>query len=181
MYPPGSLRRRVVFLGLAALACGEPARPPLQPGFILALAELPWKTDPTGWGPFCTLAAPCDTVLVEPRVVRLPRPAPVFFVPAARPTLLNLASPPAADLSGLGRQSRFGDWGECLARRHDRDWSSRRTACIALGLAGDSATADTLHLAVLALTPGTGLAWPRVRLVASRGRWVAELVSNAGE
>jgi hypothetical protein len=183
MDAPGFLRdpRVLLLTSLAAFACGRPARPPLQAGLVAALAALPWETDPTGWMAFCSAAAPCDTVLVEPRVVRVPHPAPVFFVPGARPQVLNLASPPAADLTGLGRPYRFAEWGECLAKRHDRDWPDRRVACVALGLAGDSAAGDTVHLAVLALTPGTGLAWPRLRLVAIRGHWRAELVSNAGE
>ena len=183
MDPPGFLREiRVVLLtALAALACSGPARPSLQSGLAAALSALPWEADPTGWAAFCDAAAPCDTVLVEPRVVRVPHPAPVFFVPRARPQLLNLASHPAADLRDLGRPYRFADWGECLAVRHDRNWRDRRLACVALGRAGDPATADTLHVAALALTPGTGLAWPRLRLIATRGRWRAELVSNAGE
>ncbi len=181
MDPSGLFRSCVLLAGVAALACGKPDRPPLQSGFVEALAALPWETDPGGWRAFCTTAAPCDTVLVEPRVVRLPHPAPVFFVPSARPMLLNLANPPAADLGGLGRPYRYADWGECLSERHNPEWRSRRTACIALGVAGDSAAGDTVHLAVLALAPGTGLAWPRIRLVAQRGRWRAELASNAGE
>jgi hypothetical protein len=52
---------------------------------------------------------------------------------------------------------------------------------VALGVAGDAMAGDTLNLAVLALTPGKGLAWPRLRLVVTRGRWQAELASNAGE
>jgi hypothetical protein len=173
--------RTLLLTTLAALGCGRPAPPPLQSGLAVALAALPWEADPTGGTAFCGAAAPCDTVLVEPRVVRVPHPAPAFFVPSSRPQLLNLATPLAADLTDLGRPYRFAEWGECLARRHDRDWRDRRLACVALGLAEDSVVGDTLHLAVLALTPATGLAWPRLRLVAIRGGWHAELVSNAGE
>jgi hypothetical protein len=172
---------RGLVLSVVIVACGKPVRPPVQSGLAAALAALPWEVDPTGWSAFCGASGPCDSVLIEPRVVRVPHPAPVFFVPSARPQMLNLASPPAADLAAIRRPYRYADWSECLAMRHDPGWRQRGVACVALAIAGEIDHADTLNVAVLALTPGTGLAWPRIRVVASRGRWRAELVSNAGE
>ena len=81
-------------LGLALAACREPPRPPAEPprtppsesdivgAALAAVGAAPWDADPTGWGTLCTVEAPCDTVVVEPRVVMLPAQAPAFFVPA---------------------------------------------------------------------------------------------------
>jgi len=113
--------------------------------------------------------------------VSLPNPAPAFFVPASRPIVLNLSTPPVADLSATGRPVRFTDWGECLSRRHERDWPTAGHACVAVGISEPSPASDTLRLALLVITPARGLTWPRVHLIAEQGRWRAALISAGGE
>jgi hypothetical protein len=54
--------------------------------------------------------------------------------------------------------------------------------CVALGVAGDTVLTDTLHLALLVLSPAEGLHWPRVRLVrGADAGWRGELLSMGGE
>lgn len=176
--PPRSL----LFISLVLFACGPRRHLPLQAALPAAIAALPWDSAPPGADLLCSVAAPCDTLLLEPRVVRLPSPAPAFFVPAARPLVLNLSTPPAADFSAVSRVVRFADWGECLARRFESDWSRQRVACLALGIAtNDSIRGDSVHVVVLGLTPAQGLIWPRVKATVVKGHWSAALTSYAGQ
>jgi hypothetical protein len=172
--------RPLLPLLLALAACSPHRHVPLQEALPAAIAALPWDSAPPGADRLCSATTPCDTLLLEPRVVRLPSPAPAFFVPAARPLVLNLSTPPAADFRRVGRPVRFADWGECLARRFAADWPHQRVACIALGIAtNDSILPDSIHVAVLGLTPAQGLVWPRIRGVVVNGRWEATLTSYA--
>jgi len=130
------------------------------------------------------MLAPCDTLWLEPRVIQLPHPAPAFFVPDARPALLDLhdsALSAVPMLAHLGRAVRYGSWTECLASRHNGDWPTYRRACVALGVSGDAVPADTLYVALLVLSPKEGLHWPRVRLVRTGHGWRGELLSMGGE
>ena len=172
---------------LSLLACRSPAAGPatLAAAISRALATLPWDhTGPVGTA-LCSALAPCDTVWLEPRIIQLPNPAPAFFVPDARSAVMVLAEPPATALPDLGRLHRpvrYGAWSDCLARRHDSAWPTYRRACVALGVAGDTLNADTLHLALLVLSPGEGLRWPRIRLVRrAHDGWRGEVISLGGE
>lgn len=183
---PPTLRRFAVVGLLPLLACrGDPPASTTLPSAIeRALATLPW-THTTPVAPaLCPTLAPCDTIWLEPRVVRLPSPAPAFFVPDARATQLVLADSLLAILPGLGRLGRvvrYGAWSDCLARRHDAAWSTYRRACVAIGVAGDTMLTDTLHLALLVLSPTGDLRWPRLRLVPTAKGWHGTLVSMGGE
>jgi hypothetical protein len=180
MHPPQRAPARLpVFLLTLLCACGS-RHPPLQVGLAAAIAALPWDLDSTGTGAFCSAIAACDTLLVEPRVVRLPHPAPAFFLPASRPLVLNLSTPPVADLRPTGRPVRFADWGECLARRHDPSWARAGHACVALALA-EGAPSDTVRLALLVISPARGLVWPRIQLIPGGRRWRVEVLSVGGE
>jgi len=167
-------------LALCVLGClpGRDRPLPLQQGLAGTIAALPWDSGPPGWDAFCGATSPCDSLLVEPRVVRLPTPPPAFFVPAVRPRALDLSALPSAEFRLAGRPTRFADWGECLDRRHDPTWRDRRVACVALGIA--AGTGDTVLVAVLAITPSGDLLWPRLRLLAGERHWQVQRVSIGG-
>jgi hypothetical protein len=171
-----------VLLSLALLGCGSSAQPPLQAALPAAIAALPWDSAPAGAARLCGPTTPCDTLLVEPRVVRLPAPAPAFFVPASRDLIFNLSTSPGVDFRALRRVVRFSDWGACLARRLSPDFPRQRVACLALGIAADAPVRrDTLRVAILALTPAQGLVWPRVRVAVAGGQWRGSMTSYAGQ
>jgi hypothetical protein len=184
MDPP--LWARGVVFGLLLLACrGSPSEPTSLPAAIgRALVLLPWTHSTPAGEALCPTLAPCDTIWLEPRVVTLPHPAPAFFVPDARATNLVLTDSILASLPGvsrLGRAVRYGSWRDCLDLRHDPAWPTYRRACVALGVAGEASDGDTLHLALLVLSPAGGLRWPRVRLVPTAQGWHGTLVSMGGE
>lgn len=174
-------------LVLSLLACRSPGSEPitLEAAVGRALATLPWDRTTSEGAALCPALGPCDTVWLEPRIVRLPHPAPAFFVPDARTAILVLGRSPEASLPGIARVNRpvrYGAWSECLARRHDAAWPTYRRACVTLGISGDSMDTDTLHVALLVLTPAEGLRWPRVRLEhGTSGGWRGELLSLGGE
>lgn len=168
-----------------SLLCGPPpaAPPTITAGLSEAIAAVPWEQPNGKFAALCPDLSPCDTLWIEPRVVRLPHPAPVFFVPSARPTLLVLEGDPHTALPALEHWRlpiRYGDWGECRSQRHDPAWPTYRRACVAVGVAGDT-VGDTLHLALLVLTPTRGLSWPRLRLMDRADGWRAELAWMGGE
>jgi hypothetical protein len=180
--------------GAAAMACRAPAREPssapatpptpveIRQAALAAVAAAPWDTDPKGWGVLCTPEAPCDTVMVEPRIVALPMQAPAFFVPDRR-DIAAMLSPEALTLTHLpGRQTVIGSWRECSARRDGPRWSKARVACVALGVAGlENARSDAMTFALLVATPAKGLSWPRVRVTRPREGWRGRLLSNASQ
>ncbi len=168
---------------LAACSGPPPAAPSLTAGLSEAIASLPWEKNRGGFPAWCPDLSPCDTLWIEPRVVQLPHPAPVFFVPASRPVLLQLEGEPAEALPALAswrRPLRWGDWGECRAQRHDPGWASYRRACVALAVAGDT-LGDTVHVAMLVLSPTSGLSWPRLRLSDRHSGWHSEISWMGGE
>ena len=75
-------------------AASRPRTPPTEAAIgqaaVAAVVAAPWDRDPAGWGTLCSPAAPCDTVVVEPRIVALPAQAPAFFVPEARDLVATL-------------------------------------------------------------------------------------------
>jgi hypothetical protein len=182
----------------AALACNAPpprratvptARqdtPPTEAAIsqaaLAALAAAPWDADPSGWGSLCSAKAPCDTLVVDPRVVVLPAQAPAFFVPDRRDAAATLSAY-ALTLTGVpGRQVRLGAWRECSSRRDLPAWARARVACVALGVAGvESARSDAITFALMVATPAKGLSWPRVRATRPRESWRGRLLSNASE
>jgi hypothetical protein len=185
-------------LGIAGLlaACRE-APPPRHPASetrtppteaaigqaaVAAVVAAPWDTDPAGWGTLCSAEAPCDTVVVEPRIVALPAQAPAFFVPDARDLAATL-TPYALTLAPMpGRQARLGSWRECSGRRDLPAWGKQRVACVALGLAGpETASPDAMTFALMVATPARGLSWPRVRATRPKESWRGRLLSNASE
>lgn len=183
MGPPRARYSIALLVCCAACTTPPPARPSLRSGLARAIAALPWERNKQGFPAFCPDLAPCDTLWIEPRVVQLPHPAPVFFVPAARPALLILDGDPREVLpavAGWRHVVRYGDWNECRTLRRDPGWLARRRACIALGVAGDT-TSDTLHLALLVLTPAQGLSWPRLRLAPGGQDWRAKIAWMGGE
>ena len=184
-------------LAFTVAACRAPARepsPPSTPSWspptqdaiglaaLAALAAAPWDSDPTGWGALCTPEAPCDTLVVDPRIVALPSQAPAFFVPDRREAAATL-SPYSLTLSHVpGRHTKIGPWRECSARRDEPQWSNARVACVVLGIAGlETARPDAMTFALLIATPAKGLSWPRVRVTRPRESWRGRLVSNASE
>lgn len=181
-------------LGLALAACREPPRPPAEPprtppsesdivgAALAAVGAAPWDADPTGWGTLCTVEAPCDTVVVEPRVVMLPAQAPAFFVPGRRDRAATI-SPYTLSLAHLPRRKIIiGSWGECSARRDAPRWAQGRVACVALGVTGlESARPDAMTFALLVATPARRLSWPRVRVTRPRESWRGRVLSNASE
>ena len=186
---------RLAAILLGALACRAPDRkpaaaparqdaPPTEAAIghaaLAALAAAPWDTDPSGWGSLCTSAAPCDTLVVEPRVVALPAQAPAFFVPERRDAVATL-TPYGLTLAGVpGRHLRLGAWRDCSTKRDAPAWSKARVACVALGVAGaESARSDAITFALLVATPARGLSWPRVRVTRPRESWRGRLLSNA--
>lgn len=186
--------RHLFLLCLLGSACREPEREaPPQPAIpptraaiaqaaLAAVAAAPWDTDPSGWGVLCSPQAPCDTLVVEPRIVSLPSQAPAFFVPDRREEAAML-SPEALALSHVpGRLTVLGPWRECSARRDTAGWTKSRVACIALGVAGlENARPDAITFALLVATPGKGLSWPRVRVTRPRESWRGRLLSNASQ
>ena len=189
-----SFPRQLLLVVLLGCACREPEREaPPQPAIpptraaiaqaaLAAVAAAPWDTDPSGWGVLCTPEAPCDTLVVEPRIVSLPSQAPAFFVPDRREEAAML-SPEALALSHVpGRLTILGSWRECGARRDSAGWKKSRVACVALGVAGlESARPDAITFALLVATPGKGLSWPRVRVTRPRESWRGRLLSNASQ
>jgi hypothetical protein len=149
---------------------------------LAALAAAPWDVDPSGWGSLCSSKAPCDTLVVEPRVVALPAQAPAFFVPERRDVAATLSAY-ALTLSAVpGRQVRLGAWRDCSSRRDLPAWAKARVACVALGIAGtESARSDAITFALMVATPAKGLSWPRVRATRPREVWRGRLISNASE
>ena len=183
-----------LLLAISLLACRAPAAPPksaatitpitagdLQQAAVAAVLAAPWDNDPSGWGTLCSTTAPCDTLVVEPRVVLLPAQAPAFFVPANRPqeVLLTAGYLPAG-VTG-GKLFRLGDWQECSGDRDTRAWRKVRRGCVALGVARSEAatSASAVTFALMTATPAKGLGWPRVRMTKREGLWHATLLSNA--
>ena len=190
---------RGVAAGLAVLglcACREPA-PPRQPpsqtrtppteaaigqAAVAAVVAAPWDTDPAGWGTLCSPDVPCDTVVVEPRIVVLPAQAPAFFVPDARELAATLTDYALTLAPIAGRQARLGSWSECSGRRDTKAWGKLRVACVAVGLAGpETASPDAMTFALMVATPARGLSWPRVRVTRPKESWRGRLLSNASE
>ncbi len=154
----------------------------VQRAALAALASAPWESDPSGWGALCTAASPCDTLIVEPRVIDLPAQAPAFFVPERRPVnaILDPAWLPLSQHDG--HHLLLGAWRDCSARRDTPSWPQGHTACVALAVAGpETASGEAITFALLALTPAKGLAWPRVRVTRRRDVWQGIVVSNASE
>jgi len=189
-------RRRLWLLALAIAACRapaparEPPPPPATPrteaaigqAALAAVAAAPWDADPTGWGALCTDEAPCDTLVVEPRIAMLPSQAPAFFVPDRREVAAMLSAHALTLAHAPGRETVLGSWRECSARRDAPGWSRGRVACVALGVAGpETARPDAITFALLVATPAKGLSWPRVRVTRPRDSWRGRLQSNAGE
>jgi len=189
--------RCVWLLGLALAACPAPAResssseppawtPPTEDAIglagLAAVAAAPWDSDPTGWGALCSREAPCDTIVVEPRIVALPAQAPAFFVPDSRDQAAILSSYALTLVRVPGRETRLGSWRECSARRDTPRWSKARVACVALGIAGmEAARPDAITFALLVATPARRLSWPRVRVTRPRESWKGRVLSNASE
>lgn len=149
---------------------------------VAAVVAAPWDRDPAGWGTLCSPAAPCDTVVVEPRIVSLPAQAPAFFVPEARDLVATL-TPYALTLSQVpGRHTRLGSWRECSSRRDHPAWGRQHIACVATGLVGpENASPEAMTFALLVATPARGLSWPRVRVTRPKESWRGRLLSNASE
>ena len=188
-----SHRHLLLFCFLGS-ACREPEREPPPPpatpptqaaigqAALAAVAAAPWDADPSGWGVLCTAEAPCDTLVVEPRIVSLPSQAPAFFVPDRREVAATLSLDALALSHVPGRHTILGPWRECSARRDGPRWSTSRVACIALGVTGlESARPDAMTFALLVATPAKGLSWPRVRVTRPRESWRGRLLSNASQ
>ena len=149
---------------------------------LAALAAAPWDTDPSGWGSLCSPAAPCDTLVLDPRVVALPGQAPAFFVPDRRDAVATLSAYALTLTPVPGRQVQLGAWRDCSSRRDRPAWKKARVACVAVGIAGaESARSDAITFALMVATPAKGLSWPRVRTTRPRESWRGRLISNAGE
>lgn len=183
-------------LGWFVLACEAPAGreaaaplPPTPPteaaigqAALAALAAAPWDSDPSGWGALCTPEAPCDTLVVDPRIVALPAQAPAFFVPDRRDLAATLSAYTLTLASVPGRHTVLGPWRDCSAQRDTPRWAKARVACVALAIAGpETARSDAMNFALLVATPAKGLSWPRVRVTRPRESWRGRLTSNAGE
>lgn len=178
------------------LACGAPAPPAstasaatpitagdLQQAAVAAVLAAPWDADPSGWGTLCSPAAPCDTLVIEPRVVVLPAQAPAFFVPANRPQEVLLTAGYLATGPAGGKRLRLGDWQECSGDRDLPAWRKVHRGCVALAVARSEAvtSASGVTFALMTATPAKGLGWPRVRMTKREGEWHATLISNATE
>jgi len=181
-------------LGIAMLlGCAKPAAPPkpaatstpitsadLQQAAVAAVLAAPWDADPSGWGTLCSGAAPCDTLVVEPKVVVLPGTPPAFFVPANRPqeVLLTAAYLPAGPVAG--KLLRLGDWQECSGARDTPAWKKVHRGCVALGIARFEAvtSSSAVTFALMTATSAKGLGWPRIRMTKREGEWHATLLSN---
>jgi hypothetical protein len=187
---------RCSLLASLALACEAPARkdlpappphvPPTEAAIgqaaLAALAAAPWDHDPSGWRSLCTAEAPCDTIVIDPRVVTLPAQAPAFFVPDSRDAAATLSAYTLTLTRVPGRHTVLGPWRACSARRDSPRWPNARVACVALGIAGyETAGPDAMTFALLVATPARGLSWPRVRATRPRESWRGRLLSNAGE
>jgi hypothetical protein len=147
---------------------------------VAAVVAAPWDHDPTGWGTLCTAEAPCDTLVVEPRVVALPAQAPAFFVPDRRDEAATLTAYALSLVRFPGRHTVLGSWRQCSGRRDSPQWRKARVACVALGVAGiETAGPDAMTFALLVATPARGLSWPRVRVTRPRDSWRGRLLSNA--
>jgi hypothetical protein len=167
--PPGSQTPRTP---PTAAAIGEAA--------VAAVVAAPWDHDPTGWGTLCTQDSPCDTVVVEPRIVSLPAQAPAFFVPDRRDEAAKLTAYALSLIPVPGRHTVLGSWRQCSGRRDSPEWGKGRVACVALGVAGiETARPDAITFALLVATPARGLSWPRVRVTRPREAWRGRLLSNA--
>ena len=189
--------RSLWLLGFALTACRAPApessssappawTPPTEAAIgqaaLAAVAAAPWDADPTGWGALCTPEAPCDTIVVDPRIVALPAQAPAFFVPDRREKAAMLSSYALTLVRVPGRETTLGSWRECSARRDAPRWSEARVACVALGVAGiETARPDAITFALLVATPARRLSWPRVRVTRPRESWKGRVLSNASE
>ena len=189
-----TIRSIAPFLCVALLlACGTPAPSPkpattitpitasdLQQAAVAAVLAAPWDADPSGWGTLCSATAPCDTIIVEPRVVVLPGTPPAFFVPANRPqeVLLTAGYLPAGFAGG--KLLRLGDWQECSGARDTPAWRKVHRGCVALGVARSEevTSASAVTFALMTATSAKGLGWPRVRMTKREGEWHATLVSN---
>jgi hypothetical protein len=167
-------------------AASQPRTPPTEAAIgqaaVAAVVAAPWDRDPVGWGTLCSPAAPCDTVVVEPRIVALPAQAPAFFVPEARDLVATLTTYTLTLSQVPGRHTRLGSWRECSSRRDHPAWGKQRIACVALGLVGpENASPEAMTFALLVATPARGLSWPRVRVTRPKESWRGRLLSNASE
>jgi hypothetical protein len=183
-----------LMLVLALVSCQAPPKPPAasQPSrtpptaaaigeaAVAAVVAAPWDHDPTGWGTLCTAEAPCDTLVVEPRIVSLPAQAPAFFVPDSRDQAATLTAYALSLMPLPGRHTMLGSWRQCSGRRDSPQWVKAHVACVALGVAGiETARADAITFALLVASPARGLSWPRVRVTRPRESWRGRLLSNA--
>jgi hypothetical protein len=157
-----------------------PTRAAIGEAAVAAVVAAPWDRDPTGWGTLCTADAPCDTLVVEPRIVSLPAQAPAFFVPDKRDEAATLTAYALSLMPVPGRHTKLGSWRQCSSRRDMPQWGRARVACVALGVAGlETARPDAITFALLVATPARGLSWPRVRVTRPRESWRGRLISNA--
>jgi hypothetical protein len=175
----------------ALLGCqygAEPAYSP-SPGEDLiaatlhALEAVPWDEDPTSWGPACRPTAPCDTIFLDPRIVRLTGVYRWVGNPSLKPHLAILDS--AGGVPALSHPLRFLDLDSCAARFYDgARFATRRAVCAAVGIHESELRglmpADTLTVYFLMDTPANGQTWPTVRVLRTRHGWKAVLINNAG-
>ena len=188
---PIPLRRMVLLLPLLSCRPAErqasapqgtaPTEMDIRQAALVAMASAPWDSAPGGSDPLCSAQTPCDTIMVEPKLVDLPPQPPAFFVPDRREgaALLSPEDLGAAPLPG--RVLVLATWQDCSARRGVPGWTRARVACVALGIAGrETAHADAMTFALLILTTARGLGWPRVRVTRPRDSWRGRLLSNAG-
>lgn len=187
-------RARTFWLGIVLLACREPAVPAaavshlppaesdIRQAALAAVLSAPWETDPSGWGALCSLQVPCDTLVIEPRIVSLAAQAPAFFVPDRRELAATLTPDAVSQVRIPGHQLVLGSYQQCGTRREAKTWARGRAACVALGVMGLSdARPDAMTFALLVLTPAKGLSWPRMRATRPRQNWSGRLISNASE
>ena len=166
----------------AAAPRTPPTEAAIRSAAIAGVAAAPWDRDPAGWGTLCSTAAPCDTVIIEPRVVALPAQAPAFFVPESRELAATLTTHTLTLAPLPGREVRLGSWRECSGLRDHPQWRAQRVACVAVALAGpEMASPDAMTFALLIATPARGLSWPRIRVTRPRDHWRGRLLSNASE
>ena len=140
--------------------------PYVHPEEALALAAVgtaPWHVGAQGWQALCPASAPCDTVVVDPRVAFAPRARQSIWIPHNDSTLFLLTGTDGSSAQARQPVIRLGEWRACLTAMEARPRGGPVNACAAVAFpdAVGSST-DSVLVFVTAVTPASGMSWSQI-------------------
>ena len=141
---------------------------------VAAVAAGPWINAASTWGPLCPPSAPCDTVILDPRVAHAPRARRTTWLPDHDPTLFVLTGTGAT--RAAGPVVALGSWQSCNAAS-TRTGPKGVRACAALAFPDSiDGSSDSLLVVMVATTPAQGMSWSQIVLRKQpNGQWAGRL------